>query len=158
MASGLFDTTKNYSLYAVPAAWLCAFIPHAYAAFSSKSFDNRSPRTYSESLAKDQTLDQAKKNCILRAESAQMNGFENLPLFTTALLAGNLASLPSSTLNTFAAAYLASRVLYNFIYINNTTETMANVRSLVFISGVGMCMSMFVMSGNALKSGMQNLL
>lgn len=74
--SGLFDTTRNFSLYAVssfnspqifqllinvqiPAAWVLAFAPHAFAAAQSKSFDNRSPRTYLKSLEADQTIDKA---------------------------------------------------------------------------------------------------
>ncbi|KAF8856334.1 hypothetical protein BDZ45DRAFT_625275 [Acephala macrosclerotiorum] len=158
MASALFDNTKNYSLYAIPAAWIIAFIPHAYAASKSKAFDNRSPRTYGDSLAKDQTLDKATKDLILRSEAAQTNGFENLPLISTAILAGNLAGLPSSTLNTLSLSYLATRVLYNFIYMNNTTLGMANLRSVVFVTGVGICFTLFVKSGNVLRDSAANLI
>lgn len=38
----------------------------------------------------------------IRAEAAQENGFSNLPFFGVALLAGNLARLPASTLNSAA--------------------------------------------------------
>ncbi|CZR64805.1 uncharacterized protein PAC_14704 [Phialocephala subalpina] len=158
MASALFDNTKNYSLYAIPAAWVIAFIPHAYAASLSKVFDNRSPRTYADNVAKDQTLDKATKALILRSEGAQTNGFENLPLISTAILAGNLAGLPSSTLNTLSFSYLATRVLYNFIYINNTSLAMANLRSVVFVTGVGICFTLFVKAGNVLKDSAANLI
>merc|ERR1712098_131007 len=55
----LFDTTRNFSFYTIPAAWLIAFLPHPYAVSLSKKFDNVSPRTYVGSLQHDQTIDQA---------------------------------------------------------------------------------------------------
>ncbi|TVY12990.1 hypothetical protein LARI1_G008445 [Lachnellula arida] len=80
MAS-LFDTTRNFSFYAPPVAWVIAFIPTL--AIISKTFDNRSPRTYVKSLEADQTLDKAAR--------AQSNGFENVGLFASAVGAGNLS-------------------------------------------------------------------
>ncbi|KAN0095989.1 hypothetical protein V8E51_014794 [Hyaloscypha variabilis] len=59
---------------------------------------------------------------ILHAEAAQTNCFENLALLATAVLARNLAGLPAATLNTLSGGYLLSRVLYNFVYINNTSD------------------------------------
>jgi len=95
---------------------------------------------------------------IIRCEGAQSNGFENLAFFATGVLAGNLAGLPASTLNGLTGAYLASRVLYNFIYITNTSEAVANVRSVVFISGVGLICTLFVKAGNVLKDRPANLI
>ncbi|PMD15456.1 hypothetical protein NA56DRAFT_733632 [Hyaloscypha hepaticicola] len=157
MAS-LFDTTRNFSIYAIPAAWVIAFLPHAYAASQSKSFDNRSPRTYTQTLEQDQTISKANKSRIIRAEAAQTNGFKNLPLFATAVLAGNLAGLPASTLNTLSGGYLISRVLYNLVYINNTTEGVGHLRSVVFLAGIGQIFTLFVKSGNVLRERAANLL
>lgn len=141
-----------YLIAQIPAAWVIAFLPHAYAAARSKVFDNRSPRTYPQILEKDQTIDKAvrplsnltfpsvlhsladesqTKARILRCEGAQTNGFENLGLFATVVLAGNLAGLPAETLNVLSGGYLVSRIVYNFIYINNTFVAMANTRSVV---------------------------
>lgn len=148
----------TYSKSQVPAAWLLAFLPHAYAASQSKIFDNRSPRTYVKSLEADQTIDKATKDRIIRCEGAQTNGFENLAFFASAVVAGNLAGLPAQTLNTLTGGYLVSRVIYNIIYINNTSETAANLRSVVFVSGVGMIWTLFIKSGNALKDRAANLI
>ncbi|TVY51820.1 hypothetical protein LCER1_G005717 [Lachnellula cervina] len=152
MAS-LFDTTRNFSFYAPPAAWLLAFIPHAIAASLSKTFDNRSPRTYVKSLEADQTIDKATKDLIIRCEGAQSNGFENLGLFAAAVVAGNVAGLPAQTLNTLCALYLATRVVYTGLYITNTSAVMAGARSVVFTTGVGLCCTLFVKSGNAVREG-----
>ncbi|CZT11192.1 uncharacterized protein RAG0_15416 [Rhynchosporium agropyri] len=157
MAS-LFDTTRNFSFYTIPAAWVIAFFPHPYAVSLSKSFSNISPRTYVNGLKDDQTIDQATKDRIIRAEGAQTNGFENLGLFATAVVAGNLAGLPSATLNTLSAGYLASRILYNYIYITNTTNAAANMRSAAFLSGIGMIFTLFIKSGNILRERTANLL
>jgi uncharacterized MAPEG superfamily protein len=156
-----------------------AFLPHAYAAAQFKIFDNCSPRTYASLLEKDQTIDKAvsllailiesfsntrlltaeqTKARILRCESAQTNGFENLGLFATAVLAGNLAGLPAQTLNTLSSGYCLSRIVYNFIYINNTSEAMANTRTVVFLAGVGQIFTLFIQSGNVLRGKAANLL
>ncbi|KAH6676252.1 hypothetical protein B0J14DRAFT_536564 [Halenospora varia] len=157
MAS-LFDTTRNFSLYTIPAAWAIAFAPHVYATTASKSFDPTCPRTYAKYLEKDVSIDQATKDRIVRAEGAQTNGFENLGLFATAVLAGNLAGLEAKTLNMLSGSYLLSRVLYNVIYINNTTEGMANLRSGAFFAGLGMITTLFIKAGNMLREKPANLL
>jgi hypothetical protein len=48
--------------------------------------------------------------------------------------------------------------VYNFVYINNTSEGMANLRSVVFLAGVGQVMALFFMSGNMLRERAANLL
>ncbi|KAH7370489.1 hypothetical protein BKA65DRAFT_522205 [Rhexocercosporidium sp. MPI-PUGE-AT-0058] len=148
----LFDTTRQFSFYTVPAAWLIAFLPHPYAVSLSKKFDNLSPRTYVGSLQKDRT------DLIIRAEGAQTNGFENLGLFAPAVVAGNLAGISAQTLNTLSGGYIVSRILYNYIYINNTSQAAANLRSVVFVTGVGLIWTLFINSGNALRERAANLL
>ncbi|KAG0646340.1 hypothetical protein D0Z07_8421 [Hyphodiscus hymeniophilus] len=156
--SGLFDTTPNYSFYAIPGVWVLSLFPHLYAATASKSFDNRTPRGYTKCLDSDQTLDKSTKERIARAEGAQQNGFENIGLFASAVVAGNLAGLPSATLNTLAGGYFLSRLVYNVVYITNTSETMANVRTAVFLGGIAQIMTLFVKSGNALMNRAPNLI
>lgn len=69
-------------------------------------------------------LPTATKDTIARAEGAQQNGFENIGLFAAAVVVGNVAKLDNSTLNTLSYGYLASRVVYNFLYINGTTDAL----------------------------------
>jgi uncharacterized MAPEG superfamily protein len=54
-------------------------------------------------------------------------------------------------MNLLAGGYLASRLLYNFVYINNTTGALAATRSLVYTTGVGFIWTMFIMAGNAIN-------
>ncbi|TID13833.1 hypothetical protein E2P81_ATG01763 [Venturia nashicola] len=155
MAAGILDLTGNLSLYTIPAAWVLAIAPHFYAAsLGGNKFDNKSPRTYTSSLASDQTLDQATKDAIIRAEGAQQNGFENLGLFAAAVLAGNYAKLDNSTLNWLSLGYLGSRVVYNLLYVNNTSDTTANARTGAFLSGIGLIFTLFIKSGNAIRNSL----
>lgn len=87
-----------------------------------------------------------------RAEAAQQNGFENLGLFAAAIVAGNIAKLPASTLNTSAIVYLVGRIVYNLLYINTESLKLSNARTVVFLSGIGTIMTLFVKSGNALNA------
>jgi uncharacterized MAPEG superfamily protein len=112
-----------------------------------------------KSLSKNTSLTGGQtKARILRCEGAQTNGFENLGLFATAVLAGNLAGLPAQTLNTLSSGYCLSRIVYNFIYINNTSEAMANTRTMVFLAGIGQIFTLFIQSGNILRGKAANLL
>ncbi|KAF2771855.1 hypothetical protein EJ03DRAFT_288732 [Teratosphaeria nubilosa] len=151
MAASLIDATRNYSLYSIPAAWVLSIAPHFYAA-SLGRFDNKNPRTYTRDTEGDQSIDKATKATIIRAEGAQQNGFENLGLFAAAVVIGNVAKLDNWTLNALSAGYLASRAVYNLCYINNTTDAVANARSVSFLAGIGIIWTFFIKSGNVLKN------
>jgi uncharacterized MAPEG superfamily protein len=65
--------------------------------------------------------------------------------------AGNLAGLPVSTLNTLAAAYIASRIAFNLAYIFISDSTTSLVRSAIYLGGIGINMSLFIKAGNLLS-------
>ncbi|KAH8820650.1 hypothetical protein F5884DRAFT_849903 [Xylogone sp. PMI_703] len=139
----LLGITGNLSMYTIPAAWVIAFAPHAFAATQSKAFDLRAPRTYAGRLTKER---------ILRHEAAHANNMENLGFFATAVLAGNFAGLPDETLNALSIGYLVSRAIYNIIYPNCTTQAMSGLRTLVYTIGLGCVMTLYVLSGHALRN------
>ncbi|WVW84216.1 hypothetical protein I302_106246 [Kwoniella bestiolae CBS 10118] len=151
------NLTNNFSLYAVPAAWVVAMVPHFYAislynsekAPGSADWDNRAPKKNIANI-KEGKLSPEAQGKFLRAEAAQENAFQNLPLFAAAILAGNFAKLSPSTLNTTAAVYIVSRIAYTLVYINNTTAFAANLRSVTFLTGIATWMSLFVRAGNKL--------
>lgn len=156
MAS-LFQNTPNFSLYTVPVAWVLCLAPHIYAAklyekATSRQFDTREPRSLIKTVAENQSVDSTTRGRIIRADSAQLNGFENLGLFAAAVVAGNMARLDNGWLNMMSAGYVLSRLVYNLIYINNTTAALARTRSLVYISGITMIWTLFIMAGNKLWS------
>jgi uncharacterized MAPEG superfamily protein len=121
------------SFYTIPAAWVLCIAPHAYAtALGGKKFDIKNPRTYTSTLKDDQTIDNATKEKIVRAEGAQQNGFENIGFFAAAVVAGNIAGLSNSTLNYLTTGYLASRAAYVYIYINNKSDASGTFGKIKF--------------------------
>ncbi|KAK3175116.1 hypothetical protein OEA41_002362 [Lepraria neglecta] len=147
--------TQNISFYTIPIAWVLALAPHTYAtqlyeSKSKKQFDLTQPRGLTAKLAGDQTINQATKDKIIRAEGAQSNGFENIGLFAAAVVAGNMANLDAGYMNALSLGYVASRIVYTFVYLNNSSIGQAQGRSLIFLTGVGLCMTMFVSAGRNL--------
>lgn len=91
----------------------------------------------------------------MRAEAAVSNGIENFGPFCAALAAGNAARLDPSLLNGLSLGYLATRILYNVVYINNETLSLAMVRATSYVGGLGMLFTMFIKAGNKLsKTGL----
>ena len=112
-APSVAGAVPNYSYYTIPIAWLLAFLPHPYAVTLSKgAFKNAAPRQLLHDLMAKKTKTDVDKK-IIRAESAQLNGFENLGLFAAAVVAANIAKVPNHQLNQLTAAYLVSRALFN---------------------------------------------
>lgn len=94
------------------------------------------------------------KSRIARAEGAQQNGFENIGLYAAAVVAGNIAGLNAGTLNYLSGGYLLSRMAYNIIYITNESAMAGNARTGVFVTGIGLIMTLFVKAGNKLQPGL----
>lgn len=66
-------------------------------------------------------------------------------------MAGNVAGVDTGLLNGLAGGYLLNRVVYNLVYINNENLMVANLRSVWFVSGVGLVWTMFIAAGNAFR-------
>ena len=93
------------------------------------------------------------KNRILRCEAATANGFEQLPLFIGAVLAANQAAVPASTLNLLAGGWLASRVVYNVIYVYlQDNRKFAPLRSIMFMTGFVCWVTMYIKAGLAMSA------
>lgn len=149
-------SATNFSFYTIPAAWFLSIIPHQYAIIlysksANKRFDNRHPRSLTSKLEGDQTIDKRTKGIIIRAEGAQQNGFENLAFYAAAVTAGNAAGLAPQTLNMLSCAYLATRAVYNLVYINADSAALAGLRSVVYTASVGLICAFFVMAGNVMN-------
>ncbi|MBH9552567.1 MAPEG family protein [Inhella gelatinilytica] len=92
-------------------------------------YDNHDPRAW---LAK-QTGRSA------RANAAQANGFEALPLFIAGVLVAQQAQAPQATVDALAAAFVAARVGYIACYLTDR----ALARSIVWSVGVGLSVALF---------------
>lgn len=92
-------------------------------------YDNHDPRAW---LAK-QTGRSA------RANAAQANGFEALPLFIAGVLVAQQAQAPQATVDALAAAFVVARVGYIACYLTDR----ALARSIVWSVGVGLSVALF---------------
>ncbi|KAI0870555.1 hypothetical protein GGS24DRAFT_504639 [Hypoxylon argillaceum] len=147
-----FFAEKNLSYFTIPVALITALWPRNYSAFQGpgqKYFDPSNPRTFAARLEKSD-LDKETVARILRAESASANGFEGLPLFAAAVVAGNSAGLSPVALNSLTFAYILSRVAYNWVYIFlSENRNLAPIRTPVWFVGAISTLTLFVKAGLA---------
>src|SRR5580704_2750971 len=78
-----------------------------YAKFSSKGYDNSSPREFLEKL----------QGRAKRAHYAQLNSFEAFPAFAAAVIIAHLAAVAQSRITILAVFFVIFRVLYGICYI-----------------------------------------
>lgn len=159
MASYLPNLARdNISLHAIPIAWFIALSPrfwavNTYFQLTGKDMNIKHPRTFIQEVNDDQNpnLDDTSQERIGRAEAAMDNGFDNVALYAAAVCAGNIARLDAKWLNGLALGYMASRMLYNVLYIYNDTKQLAKARAGVFMCGMAMIFTLFVRAGEKLR-------
>ena len=78
-----------------------------YAKFSSKGYDNSSPREFLGKL-------QGKAK---RAQYAQLNSHEAFPVFAAAVIIAHLAGVAQSLITILAVLFVIFRVIYGICYI-----------------------------------------
>lgn len=90
---------------------------------SNGGYDNNDPRTW---LANQQGYRK-------RANAAQANGFEALPLFIAAVVLAQQAHASQAYIDQLAIAFVVLRVVYIAVYLAN----IGALRTLVWIAGLG---------------------
>ncbi|KAJ7353335.1 hypothetical protein DFH08DRAFT_62843 [Mycena albidolilacea] len=131
------------SMYSIPAVWLTAFLPVTMKTIliqKSRGYNNLEPRQSTSRIATDKGLPSAVAARILRMEGAHLNGYENLPIWIAAVLAGHIAHLDNYTLNVASLLYIGGRIAYNYIYINQATEPQSWARSGVYFGSLSLPM------------------
>ncbi|KAH7490649.1 hypothetical protein IWW34DRAFT_851285 [Fusarium oxysporum f. sp. albedinis] len=149
------DLTRNYSFFTVPAAFFIITFPHAYTitAGAKGTYDNCNPRSHKDRIANCQTLDKSHKQFLLRAKAATENGLETIGCYAAGILAANFAAVPAPTINILGLGYVVSRLLYNIAYLwLQDNPRLSRVRSLVWVTSIGVIMSLWVKAGNKMLS------
>ncbi len=95
-------------------------------------FDNRHPRAW---LA-------AQTGLRARADAAQQNGFEVLPLFIAAVVVAVLQHVPVATIDLLAATFIVARVAYIACYLLDRPA----LRSLTYAIGFACCLGLFLVA------------
>ena len=107
-------------------------LPYVAAGIAKKGFeqyDNRLPRQW---LVK-QTGFRA------RANAAQANLFESLPLFFAAVIIAQINHAPQSRIDLLALGFVLARIIYLICYVANW----ATARSIVWLLGMICVVSLF---------------
>ena len=99
---------------------------------SEGGYDNHEPRAW---LARQQGR-------RARANAAQANSFEALPIFIAGVLVAQLAGVAVATVNALAVAFVALRILYIALYVSDR----APARTVVWMLGMGVCIALFVLA------------
>ncbi|KAI9375009.1 hypothetical protein BJX61DRAFT_218258 [Aspergillus egyptiacus] len=133
MSTPLVPTpSTNYSIPSILAAYGLAMIPHGYyfvkmTANAKGLASNILPRENLKTL-KGRIPDKVWTQ-LARARGAHLNAMENLPLFAVAMIAGNVAKLPTRELNTLSLEYLGARLLYMATYMGARSEAVSYLRT-----------------------------
>lgn len=104
---------------------LCAGV----AKWGFKGFDNARPREW---LARQE-------GWRARANAAQQNSWEALAIFTAAVLSAQVAAAPQARVDLLALTFVLARMLYIFLYVTDRPTG----RSLVWVTGLGLCVALF---------------
>jgi uncharacterized MAPEG superfamily protein len=92
-------------------------------------YDNHDPRQW---LARQQGIQ-------ARANAAQLNSFEALPMFIAGVLIAQRLNAPQGTVDALAVAFVLCRLGYIGAYLADK----ANLRSALWMAGVGCCVALF---------------
>ncbi|VVM51203.1 hypothetical protein PS645_00760 [Pseudomonas fluorescens] len=118
-------------LIAIFLPYLCTVVAKISGGFRIK--DNHDPRDFLESL----------NGLSRRAHAAQLNSFEVTPAFAAAVIVAHLAgNAELVTINVLSVLFITSRLLYIICYLADW----AILRSLVWFVGMGLIVSLFVVS------------
>lgn len=117
--------------FCIIAAGLLPIACAGLAKFGSgkRGFDNREPRTWLAKLS----------GWPARANAAQANSFEALPLFIAGVLAAQQMQAPQATVDGLALGFIAARLAYIGCYLGNQ----ASLRSLVWLIGLACSVALF---------------
>ena len=111
---------------------LMGLLPYVAAGIAKKGFDG-----YDNSMPRQWLAQQT--GFRARANAAQANLFESLPLFFAAVIIASIQKAPQSTLDLLAVGFVLARIAYLFCYIANWPTT----RSIVWLCGLACVVAIF---------------
>ena len=123
------------------AYWMilaAAFVPYMstyyfkFAGGGMKTYDNHAPRAQAETLPPQRK----------RAHWAQLNGFEAFAPFAAGVIVAHLAGAAQSCIDALAVAFVALRVAYTVLYIQDKPTA----RSLVWFAGFLCVVGLFLVA------------
>lgn len=134
MLDAIIPDSTATAIYAMMTA---CFLPFVFAiaaktlgGFTTK--DNADPRTFLANTI----------GAAARANAAQANSFESLPMFLAAVILAMMFFVPQQVVNNFAWMYVAIRIAYGIAYIMN----LALFRSILWALSIACIVMLFYLS------------
>jgi uncharacterized MAPEG superfamily protein len=75
---------------------------------------------------------------------------ENIPIFATAVILGNMAKLPREGMNTFVGAYLLARAAHMWVYLATDHVGLSYIRGPLYTVGMGLCVNIIIKAARVL--------
>ncbi|KAF2850372.1 HET-domain-containing protein [Plenodomus tracheiphilus IPT5] len=149
------SNSLNYPLLAIPAYYAFSLVPHAYASSiltaNGYKINNANPKASLSPDAVKGKVPDAVFQKYQRAENAQANNLEQLPLFAVAILASIIAERTTAAgigrdvvrgdalgLSTFIAAFFLARSAYGVAYVQIADHSKSFIRSSFYSIGAGL--------------------
>ncbi|KAF9272279.1 hypothetical protein BGZ68_002558 [Mortierella alpina] len=140
------STYPNFPLLSLPIAAGLAYAPHFIRALivlnATKRWNNISPRGQVDKV--ESRMTKAAYAMAKRAEGAHQNGLETLPLFYGAVLAALYAGVAKDTVTYYSKFFVLSRLAFNIVYIFNTNQLSAGLRTGIWSAGIIACIRLFL--------------
>ena len=144
------SSSLNYPLLSIPAYYVFSVLPHLYAgsilASAGYKVNNANPKaSLSPSAVQGKVPDEVFQK-YQRAENAQSNNMEQLPLFASAVLASLLAEKVTlrgkagddTGLSMFITLFMVVRSAYVVSYVQIADHTKSFIRSSFYALGSGL--------------------
>ncbi|KAJ9663081.1 hypothetical protein H2198_001073 [Neophaeococcomyces mojaviensis] len=149
------SSALNYPLLSIPAYYIFSLVPHIYAnsILTTNGYkpNNANPKASLSPSAVQGKVPDAVFQKYQRAENAQSNNMEQMPLYVAAILASIIAErstvkgLGNATvgqdmmgLTTFITSWFAVRTLYNIAYVQISDHTLSFFRSAMWAASIGL--------------------
>ena len=107
--------------------------PYVAAGIAKKGFEN-----YDNSMPRQWLAQQT--GFRARANAAQANLFESLPLFFAAVIIASISNAPQTRVDLLALGFVVARIAYLVCYIANWPT----MRSIVWLIGIACVVSIFL--------------
>ncbi|KAH8728833.1 MAPEG family-domain-containing protein [Phaeosphaeriaceae sp. PMI808] len=151
----IMSSSFSYPLLAIPAYYIFSILPHVYAQglLTSNGYqpDNANPKSSTSPTAIKGKVPDAVFKKYQRAEGAQSNNIEQMPIFAVAILASIIAERTTAKglgrevvngdatgLATFVGAWFVVRSVYVVAYISIKDHSKSFIRSLLWVGGSGL--------------------
>jgi uncharacterized MAPEG superfamily protein len=143
--------TSNLSILGIPAYFLLAFFPHVYAlnvatGGEPMKWEYSNPRSISLKAHLKERLSDSDFACYERSKACSANLYENMPLFASAVIVGNMAGLKKEGwggLNAFVGMYLGVRAIYALAYIGISNNKLSPLRTWLWTASWALCFRIF---------------